>query len=66
MISSGASIGRLFSEGCRHSIHSSDLDIRADHRLSASDRRPHRFAEHRVDAGTAVLHLARNPHWLVC
>ena len=35
-------------------------DIRADHRLSAADRRPHRFAEHRVDAGTAVLHFARN------
>jgi len=42
------------------SARSSHLHIRSDHRLPTTDRRPHRFSEHRVDAGTAVLHFARN------
>src|SRR5215469_753648 len=41
-----------------NSARSRNLDIRSDHRLPATDRRPHRFAEHRVDAGTAMLHFA--------
>jgi hypothetical protein len=36
------------------------LYIRSDHRLSTADRRPHRLPEHRVNAGTAMLHFARN------
>src|SRR6266436_9509677 len=37
------------------------LDIRPDHRLAAADCGPHRFAEHWMDAGTAVLHFVSNP-----
>ena len=41
-----------------NSARSGDFDIRSDHRLSAADRSPHRFAEHGVDTGTAMLHFA--------
>src|ERR1700751_5361603 len=44
------------------SARSSHLDIRSDHRLPTTDRRPHRFAELRVDAGTAMLHFTRDAH----
>jgi hypothetical protein len=40
------------------SASSGHLDIRSDHPLSAADRRPHRFPEHWMDAGAAVLHFA--------
>jgi hypothetical protein len=43
------------------SARSGHLDIRSDDRLSAADRRPHGFAEHRVNARTAMLHFASNP-----
>src|SRR5690242_17467813 len=46
-----------YVENCTRTRH---LDIRSDHRLSAAYRGPHRFAEHRMDAGTAMLHFARN------
>jgi hypothetical protein len=35
-----------------------DLHVRGDHRLAPTDRGPHRLAQHRVDAGAAMLHLA--------
>jgi hypothetical protein len=35
-----------------------DFHVRGDHRLAATDRGPHRLAEHGVNAGTVVLHLA--------
>ena len=44
-----------------HSATSGHLDIRPYYRFSAADRCPHRFAKHRVNARTAMLHLASNP-----
>jgi hypothetical protein len=38
------------------------LDVRSDDRLAATDRRPHGFPEHGVDASTAVLHFASDAH----
>jgi hypothetical protein len=35
-----------------------DPHVRRDHRLAATDRGPHRLAQHRVDASAAMLHLA--------
>jgi hypothetical protein len=35
-----------------------DPHVRRDHRLAATDRGPHRVAEHRVHASAAVFHLA--------
>ena len=34
-----------------------DLHVRRDYRLAAADHGPHRLAERRVDASTAMLHL---------
>src|SRR5215471_20799323 len=42
------------------SARSRHFDIRSDDRLPTADRGPHRFSEHRVDAGTAMLHFAAN------
>jgi len=36
----------------------SEIYVRRDHRLAAAYRGPHRLAEHRVNAGAAVLYLA--------
>ena len=43
-----------------HSARSRHFHIRSDDRLSTTNRGSHRFPEHRVDTGTAVLHFARN------
>ena len=45
------------------SARSGHLDIRSDDRLPAADRGAHRFPEHRVDAGTAVLHFASDANY---
>src|SRR5207248_3336227 len=42
------------------STRSRHLGVRPDYRLSAADRSPHRFAEHRMNARTAMLHFASN------
>jgi hypothetical protein len=42
-----------------NSASSGHLDIRADHRVPATDCGPHRPSEHRMDAGPAALHFAR-------
>src|SRR5260370_33645023 len=49
---------RHVEEGAR----SGPLHIRSDHRLPTTDRRPHRFAERRMHARTAMLHFARDAH----
>ena len=74
---------RLYARAARRKqrLQHGHLDVRSDHCFSTANRSPHRFAKHRMDTRTAVLHFARdandralayrafrfrNPHLSIC